>query len=151
MKVLSYSDVITNSSSEVFVLHPKPEVNREELLSEITELLNTICELTGENPKETFYIDSSETSYIEDDWGYNVEKGDIMINSVEDNSIPGWLMDFIEDIKYMPKFEDKFSGYYAEDLGEKEMPTYKWNHEKRRYEDVIISTKIKSIQRVHLG
>ena len=52
MNILSFSDVITNSSSEVFVLHPKPEVDKDRFLDEITELLNAICELTGEDPND---------------------------------------------------------------------------------------------------
>lgn len=151
MNILSFSDVITNSSSEVFVLHPRPEIDRDRFLDEITELLNTLCELTGEDPDDMYTIYSSEISYIDEDWHYNVEVGDVVIESTDDNSIPNWLMEFIDDILYMPKFRDKFSGYYAEDLGKKDIPVYKWNSEKRQYEDVIESRKINSIQRKHLG
>lgn len=151
MKVLSYSDVITNSSSEVFVLHPKPEVNRDEFLCEIEELLNTLCEITGEDPDDLYTIYSSEVDYIDEDYHYNVEEGDVVIESVDDNSIPSWIMEFIGDILYMPKFKDKFSGYYAEDLGKKDIPYDMWNEITNEYETVIKSREIESIQRRHLG
>lgn len=151
MNILSFSDVITNSSSEVFVLHPKPEVNKSEFECEIEVLLESLCRLAGKDPDDMYTIYSSETSYIDEDYHYNVEVGDVVIESNDDNSIPSWLMEFIGEINYMPKFKDKFSGYYAEDLGEKKMPMYKWNNEKRQYEDIIELRKIESIQRRHLG
>lgn len=151
MKVLSYSDVITNSSSEVFVLHPKPEVDRDEFKCEIEVLLESLCRITGEDPDNMYILYSSDNSYIDEDWHYNVEVGDVVIESVDDNSIPSWLMEFIEDIIYLPKFKRNFSGYYAEDLGKKDMPVYKWNNEKYQYEEIIESKEIPSIQRKHLG
>lgn len=150
MKIISFSDVITNSSSEVFVLHPKPEVNREDFLYEIKELLNTLCELTGENKDDMYYISSAEHTEINEDWWYSQEEGDVIIESVGDNTIPVWMMEFIERLYTMSRFEDKFSGYYAEDLGKKSIPHYKWvSGEGQVRTDEPVD--IESIQRIHLG
>lgn len=150
MKIISFSDVITNSSSEVFILHPKPEVNRKDLLHEIEEVLDTLCELTGEDPARVYCTDISDTEGINENWEYYQAEGDILIESVSDNTIPGWMKDFIEYLYSMPRFEDKFSGYYAEDLGKKSIPHYKWvsgEGDVKTYEPV----DIESIQRIHLG
>ena len=42
MKILSVSDVITNSSSEVFIIHGKPEF-QEEINEKIPEFLRQLC------------------------------------------------------------------------------------------------------------
>lgn len=150
MKIISFSDVITNSSSEVFVLHPKPEVNKEDFLHEIEEVLDTLCELTGENREEMYYISSADNTEINENWDYYQEEGDIIIESISDNTIPGWMMEFIEYLYCMPRFADKFSGYYAEDLGKKPIPHYKWvSGEGQVRTDEPMD--VQSIQRVHLG
>ena len=149
MKVLSISDVITNSSSEVFVIHSKPEF-QDEINREIPELLTSICELVGLDIDEVMEFDVSDKSEINADWSYHVAKNDLVIYSCGDNSIPYWLMEFIESLYYEPKFRDKFQGFYAEDLGEKNIPYYDWNapYDERHK---IKSQKINSIQRRHLG
>lgn len=150
MKIISFSDVITNSSSEVFILHPKPEVNREDLLSEIEDILKTLCEFAGEDSEDVYYTEISDTEGINKNWEYYQAEGDIIIKSISDNTIPGWMMNFIEYLYSMPRFADKFSGYYAEDLGKKSIPHYKWisgEGSVKTYEP----TDIESIQRIHLG
>lgn len=146
MKILSISDVITNSSSEVFVIHSKPEF-QEQINEEIPELLKEMCDLVGLDIYDIMSFEVAEESEIDSDWQYYTAKRDLLINSCSDNSIPDWLMRFIEDLPYLPKFEDKFSGYYAEDLGKKEIPYYDW--ETKSYK--ISLQEIESIQRVHLG
>lgn len=146
MKILSISDVITNSSSEVFIIHGKPEF-QDELNEEIPELLKTLCDSIGLDINNMMYFNISNSSYIDEDWDYPVENNDLIIHSQSDNTIPLWLMEFIEYLYNFPKFQNKFFGYYAKDLGEKELPWYNWNkskYEKRKQE-------IESIQRHHLG
>lgn len=146
MKILSISDVITNSSSEVFIVHGKPEF-QDELNEEIPELLKMLCESIGLDIDDMMYFKVSDSSYIDEGWDYPVEKNDLLIHSQSDNTIPSWLMEFIEYLYNFPKFQNKFFGYYAEDLGKKELPQYNWNtgkYEKREKE-------IESIQRHHLG
>ena len=150
MKILSVSDVITNSSSEVFIIHAKPEF-QDEINQEIPEFLKEICDLFEEDIEDMMEFEVSDETYIDEGWYYYVHKNDLLIHSISDNTIPGWLMEIIEDLNYTKKFRDKFSGYYAEDLGEKDLPYYDWNHKpdepglKHRMEN------IRSIQRHHLG
>ena len=96
-------------------------------------------------------FDVSNKTYIDPDWYYYVHKGDLVISSISDNTIPDWIMEIIECLNNISKFEDKFSGYYAKDLGVKELPYYDFNHKDNepglKYKEV----EIKSIQRHHLG
>ena len=147
MKILSVSDVITNSSSEVFVLHAKPEF-QEEINEEIPEFLKQLCELFEEDIDDMMGFEVSDETYIDDGYYYYVHKGDLLIHSTGDNTIPGWLMGIISDLNWTNKFKDKFSGYYAKDLGEKELPYYDWNHKPALKHRM---TEIESIQRHHLG
>ena len=146
INILSISDVITNSSSEVFIIHGKPEC-QDELIEEIPELLDKLCEAVGLDINEIMDFEISDSTYDNEDWNYHVENNDLIIQSQSDNSIPSWLMDFIESLYYLPKFKDKFYGYYAKDLGEKKLRAYNWNT--GEYE--IVNRRIESIHREHLG
>lgn len=150
MKIISVSNVITNSSSEVFIIHAKPEF-QEEINEEIPEFLQELCDLFEEDIDDMLYTEVSDETYIDEDWYYYVHKGDLLIYSTYDNSIPGWLMDTISDLNYTKKFKDKFSGYYAEDLGKIDLPYYDWNHEPDEPALKHKMTEIQSIQRHHLG
>lgn len=150
MKIISFSDVITNSSSEVFVIHAKPEF-QDEINQEIPQFLRELCNLFDEDADEMMDFSVSDETYIDESWYYYVHKNDLLIHSTGDNSIPGWLMDLITDFAYIEKFRDKFSGYYAEDLGEKDLPYYDWNHEPDEPALKHHNVKIQSIQREHLG
>ena len=150
MKIISISDVITNSSSEVFIIHGKPEF-QEELNEEIPEVLGKLCELFGENVNDIMEFSVSDETYIDEGWYYYVHKGDLLIHSTDDNSIPGWLMDTISDLNYTKRFRDKFSGHYAKDLGEIDLPYYDWNHKPDEPGLKHRLTEIQSIQREHLG
>ena len=79
MKVISISDVITNSSSEVFIIHGKPEF-QEELNEEIPEFLEKLCELFGEDINDIMEFDVSDETYIDEGWYYYVHKGDLLIH-----------------------------------------------------------------------
>ena len=146
MKILSVSDVITNSSSEVFIVHGKPEF-QDSINEEVPELLKKICEAVEEDIEEILCCSVSPVTGIDTDWGYYYNEKDLIIESVNDNSIPGWLMDFIQEIPYLSKFRDRFYGYYAEDLGEKNIPVYDW-----KVNDYVLKpNRIESVQRRHLG
>ena len=146
MKILSVSDVITNSSSEVFIVHSKPEF-QDSINEEVPELLKKICEAVEEDIEEMLCCSVSPVTGVDKDWGYYYNEKDLIIESVDDNSIPGWLMDFIQEIPYLSKFRDRFYGYYAEDLGEKNLPVYDW----KVNDYVLKSNRIESVQRRHLG
>ena len=147
MKILSISDVITNSSSEVFIIHAKPEF-QEEINEKIPEFLRQLCAVFDINADDIMEFETSCTTRVDTDWFYYTVKGDLEIYSTEDNSIPGYIMEIIEEIPFIKKFRNMFSGYFAKDIGEKEMPYFDWNS------DETIKTKkreIESIQRIHLG
>ena len=150
MKILSISDVITNSSSEVFIIHAKPEF-QDEINQEIPEFLKEVCDIFEEDIEDMLYTEISDETYIDEEWYYYVHKNDLLIHSNSDNTIPDWLMNIIDDLPWINKFKDKFQGYYAKDLGEIDLPYYDWNHKpdepglKHRMEN------IRSIQRHHLG
>ena len=146
MKILSISDVITNSSSEVFIIHGKPEF-QDRINEEVPELLAKICNVLELDIDDILTTRISTETGIDDDWYYNFNKGDLIIESVSDNTIPYWLMEFIEDLYYFPKFRDMFSGYYAEDLGEVDRKRYDFN----KGEMIYYKDNVRSIQREHLG
>lgn len=146
MKILSISDVITNSSSEVFIVHAKPEF-QDRINEEVPELLAKLCSVLELDIDDILTTRISTETGIDDDWYYNLNKGDLIIESVSDNTIPYWLMEFIEDLYCFPKFRDMFSGYYAEDLGEVDRKRYDFN----KGEMIYYKDNVKSIQREHLG
>lgn len=150
MKILSISDVITNSSSEVFIIHAKPEF-QDEINQEIPEFLKEVCDLFDEDIEDMLYTEISDETHIDEEWYYYVHKNDLLIHSNSDNTIPDWLMNIIDDLPWINKFKDKFQGYYAKDLGEINLPYYDWNHKPDEPALKHRMTEIKSIQRRHLG
>lgn len=98
-KIQSISDIITNSSSEVFII----DTNRHD---KIADFLKDLCEICGVD-----FYDAMEFKSITKDgeyYGYKCKKGNLVITSVSDNSIPFAIMDFIENIRwsYLPALED---------------------------------------------
>lgn len=149
-KILSISDVITNSSSEVFIIHAKPEF-QDEINKEVPEIIKNLCEILELNINEILEFKIAEGSYIDINWDYHVAKNDLLIYSVDDNTIPYWLMEFISSLYNFPKFKEKFSGYYAKDLGEIELPYYDWNEPDYKKRNKLRKTEVESIHREHLG
>lgn len=149
MKILSVSDVITNSSSEVFVIHAKPEF-QDEINKIVPELLTNICNVVDLNIDGIMFFEIAQKDEIDEDWYYHTSKNDLIIHSSYENSIPSWLMEFIQDLYWFPKLENKFYGYYAKDLGVIDMPYIDWNDP---YEERLKTRpkEIESIQREHLG
>lgn len=92
MKIQSFSDIITNSSSELFIIrHPKEEGEK------ITEFLQGVYELLGrdiDNDMEISPADSNDIAQAKE-YGYTVKKGDLVIWSTKENSIPWGIMDLI--------------------------------------------------------
>lgn len=108
IKVQSASDVITNSSSEIFIVSSNSE-DRQELAKDIEEMLEVISKAVGyNNLKEILTIEVSNDSYLDRGWGYAVNKGDIIIRSADDNSIPGFIMEFLDyELQYCPAMLNK--------------------------------------------
>lgn len=110
IKIQTFSDIITNSSSEVFVCKSDNPEEKAELLREVLSgmfmLYRKGMGMDGPDAPEWFgrtlddilEISVSDTSYRDKEWDYTVEAGDIIIESTEDNSIPDFMMDVIESM-----------------------------------------------------
>lgn len=107
IKIQNISDVITNSSSELFICKSE---NPQEVADTIKEVLTDVYEnfrkarscagkntlsLYEESLDEILEISVADHDGEDSDWGYSYKKGDIIIEGLYDNSIPPILMDFI--------------------------------------------------------
>lgn len=105
--IQNISDVITNSSSEIFICQTD---NPEQVVEIIKEVLTSVYEnfrkarscsgkntfsLYEETLDEIMSIYVADSDFTDSGWGYSYKKGDIVIESEYDNSIPSILMDFI--------------------------------------------------------
>lgn len=91
--IQSISDIITNSSSEVFIIKSQKERNQE-----IMELIMGFYKLIGRNIDNDLEMFVASEKFHDKDWGYKYKKGDIVIYSNDDNSIPYAVMVFIEEL-----------------------------------------------------
>lgn len=92
IKIQSISDIITNSSSEVFVI----ETDKH---SQVADFIKSVCDLFGVDMDEIMEFDSAtENGRV----GYDLKckKGDLVIYSTEDNSIPYPILHLIEDLDW---------------------------------------------------
>lgn len=97
----SASDIITNSSSEVFIARNLKSKNQE-----IIELIQNVAKAANLDLDEILEFEiASEDERI--DSRIKCRKGDLLIWSVDDNSIPYWLMEFISSLDY-----DNISRYH---------------------------------------
>ena len=96
--IQSFSDIITNSSSEVFVI----STNKH---AEVAEFISNVCDLFGVDMDDIMYYNSATYNEVV---GYNLKckKGDLVIRSTYDNSIPVVIMNIIEDLDYSTKGEE---------------------------------------------
>lgn len=97
IKIQSFSDIITNSSSEVFVISTDKH-------AEVAEFIKNVCDLFGVDMDEIMEFDSATKN---ERVGYNLKckKGDLIIYSTGDNTIPDIIMDIIKDLdwnSYLP-------------------------------------------------
>lgn len=100
--IQSISDIITNSSSEVFVINTD---NGEYVLNFLIDICTTLgydlsnimeCELAEEDG----FLDYQNYGSI------SYDKTDILIYSVFDNSIPSVIMDIIYSLSSIPILKD---------------------------------------------
>lgn len=117
--IQSVSDLITNSSSEVFICQVDTN-DTEALKSEIESLINTLME-TLEYVNDDYYtgavVEIADEDGVIEGWNYKYKKGDILIWSREENSIPWNIMEILGDLEYLPKFEDKVTNVERHHLG----------------------------------
>ena len=92
IKIQSISDIITNSSSEVFVI----STNKH---AEVAAFIRDICNSFGVNMDTIMKFDSATKN---ERVGYNLKckKGDLVIYSIGDNTIPSIIMNIIEELDY---------------------------------------------------
>lgn len=107
IKIQNISDVITNSSSEIFICKSNtPEDTAElirDVLTSVYENLKRARDNAGKNTyayygetlEDLIDIYVAQNDYTDSGWGYSYKEGDIIIESTEENSIPPILMDFI--------------------------------------------------------
>lgn len=98
--IQSFSDIITNSSSEVFVI----STNKH---AEVAAFIRDICDVFGVNMDEIMEFNSATKNEIV---GNNLKckKGDLVIYSTSDNTIPGVIMNIIEELdwnSYLPNIK----------------------------------------------
>lgn len=108
--VHSFVDLITNSSSELFVCNTDKSVKMvKEIIVGLTERYNATQVLYPKGQRDTLDIDKLFDSYFQEPYvsdGSDTDvhsdrvanKGDIIIRSADDNSIPYEMWDDIEAI-----------------------------------------------------
>ncbi len=93
MEIQSFTDIITNSSSEIFIIKGKKEKNQE-----VIDLVYGIYGLLGRDIDEDINVYVASADYKDRGWGYKYKRGDIIIESVSDNSVPWAVVEFIENL-----------------------------------------------------
>lgn len=101
LKIQSVSDIITNSSSEIFVIKEAGKYEQE-----VKDFLNEVVKLLGYN--NDLYVIFTANRNLKDSWyNYSYSKGDLIIESRTANSIPYVLIQIIDELGAIPKFRNK--------------------------------------------
>lgn len=107
--IQNISDIITNSSSEIFICKSEnPEETVEllrEVLSSVYDNLKKANDHAGRNTfsyyggtiDDIMTISVATHDFTDSYFNYKYKKGDILIESTDDNSIPPLIMDFIHE------------------------------------------------------
>lgn len=94
-KIQSISDIITNSSSEVFIINTDDH-------EKVINFINDVCEVCGWNTHDLMYFESADQNGSIEDWtNTDYKKGNLLIYSASDNTIPYCIMEIIEDLPYL--------------------------------------------------
>lgn len=117
INVQSVSDLITNSSSEVFIcsVSGDPDSVCSSLQGFIDELMQ-LCGYDGYDyaGAEVYVADSDG----KDKWyNYSWKEGDVIIESRGDNSIPFPIMEVLTDLQYIPRFGNEVTDVERHHLG----------------------------------
>lgn len=116
LKIQSIVDVITNSSSEIFIIRRRDDnqkdISTEDLLNNVMDNIVGMTEDYIKHYKEAYpnsltdsvndvlYAYIADTYESDNSYDYVVSPGDLVVRSADDNSIPYPLMEYIEDIAY---------------------------------------------------
>lgn len=97
MKIKEILDVITNSSSEVFVIKTDRKLNSDPM-----KMILNVCNSLGLEAGEimTWGISKKDGLAVEGWPESKCQKGDLVIESIDDNSIPFPLQDLIEGLTW---------------------------------------------------
>jgi hypothetical protein len=91
--IQSANDIITNSSSEIIIMQGSDE-EKQRVMEIFADLWKA-----ARIPNDSYWGYRSyiaDRDFHDEDWGYSVKKGDLVIESETDNSIPYWLLEFLE-------------------------------------------------------
>lgn len=111
MKIQSISSIITNSSSEVFIISTN---NHEEVIQFLAE----VCDVLGYNFDTIACTTSATRDGAIEGWeSIQYSKGDLIIESAWENSIPWLLMDLISNLDCLPKAEKVITNVKRHHLG----------------------------------
>jgi len=99
--IQSFSDIITNSSSEVFVIESDDH-------EKIKTFLTDVCEVFGWDVNDLMTFESVEEDGKVEGWCSTYKAGDLLIWSNRDNSIPYIIIEIIDEMKwdYLPALKD---------------------------------------------
>ena len=98
-KIQSISNIITNSSSEVFII----STNSHE---EVIQFLAEVCDVLGYNFNTIACTTSATRDGDIEGWeSIQYSQGDLIIESTWENSIPWMLVDLIGNLDCLPKTE----------------------------------------------
>ena len=104
LKIQSISDVITNSSSEIFIVKfviDTTDEEREEIRNSINEGLEGLCKVDGLDAGEVYEEPYIAENHVHDGfYNYNINEGDVVIETAGDNSMPYWMMEWLSEYAY---------------------------------------------------
>lgn len=102
----SFVDVITNSSTELFVCNTDKSVEMvKEILTEKYESFNKLYDRGKQDVNDILEVKIADEKCVKDmeEWkeyysNLKIKKGDIIIKGIDDNSIPYEFFDVIEEL-----------------------------------------------------
>ena len=94
VKIQSISDIITNSSSEVFIIDSD---NHNKIISFIKD----VCDICGWNADDLMLFESASCDGSIRGWDIPYKQGNLIIKSLSDNTIPYIIMELISDLRWM--------------------------------------------------
>lgn len=100
-KIQSISDIITNSSSEVFIIDSDQH-------DKIITFIKDVCDICGWNADNIMEFETANCDGCIPYWDVPYKEGNLIIMSRSENSIPYIIMELISDLRWMnpPTLDD---------------------------------------------